>query len=157
MHALVAEAMKKAAIIWITTADDQPPFPLWCLPSDGALFVVTGGDEQPAPGLAEADTATIIARGDHGGRIVAWPVSVSRVTPDGDAWATIATALAGKRLNAALAVNALADVWASNCAIIRLTPVADDIAPRPTGSGAAVPAPTSAARRAGTPLRTHGG
>ena len=69
MHPLIEEAMKKAAIVWLTVADARP-YGVWCLWTDGALYLVSGPGEQPAPGLAEATEALVTARGDHGGRIV---------------------------------------------------------------------------------------
>jgi hypothetical protein len=80
MHPLVSEAMKKAAVAWIGVAPN-PAFPVWCLWVDGALYVVSGPGEQPAPGLAAAPTASVTARGDHGGRIVTWRASVDRLAP----------------------------------------------------------------------------
>ncbi|HEY2795807.1 MAG TPA: hypothetical protein VGJ28_25825 [Micromonosporaceae bacterium] len=122
MDALVAEATKKAAIIWVSTADGQPAYPLWCLPADSALYVVTGGAEQPAPGLAEATTATVIARGDHGGRIASWRVAVERVPAEDP----IVLTLAGKRLNAPQSAAELAEIWSTTATIVRLTPVSPE-------------------------------
>src|SRR5207248_4638873 len=67
MHPLVEEAMKKAAIVWLSTGGR--PYGVWCLWVDDALYVVSGPGEQPAPGLAEATGALVTARGDHGGRV----------------------------------------------------------------------------------------
>jgi hypothetical protein len=129
MHALVGEAMKKAAIIWVAPGADQPPYPLWCLPIDGALYVVTDGDEQPAPGLGGATTATVAARGDHGGLIATWTAQVQRVRPGGADWDAVAPLLAAKRLNTPGSAAALVDVWTATSTITRLTPIDDE--PRP--------------------------
>ena len=155
MHALVAEAMKKAAIVWVSTAADQPAYPLWCFPIDDALYVVTGGDEQPAPGLTSVDTATISARGDHGGRIVSWPARVEPVRPGTEAWTAAAPGLAGKRLNASGTIDALVEKWTTGATILRLVPIDDDIEPKTDGSEAAVPRPTPAVRRTAKPFRLH--
>ena len=155
MHALVAEAMKKAAIIWVTTAADQPPYPLWCMPSADALLVVTGGDEQPAPGLADSDTATVMARGDHGGRIVSWPAGIQLIAVGSDDWDTVAPLLAAKRLNASGTTDALVETWASGSTILRLTPIGDEIDAPTDLSGSAVPRPTPAANRTPKPFRLH--
>jgi hypothetical protein len=155
MHALVAEAMKKAAIVWIAPEDAGSGYPMWCLAVDGALHVVTGGDEQPAPGLAGAATATVTARGDHGGQIVSWPVRVERIMPDSPEWPALTTTLAGKRLNASGSAEALAAVWAETCTVLRLTPIGDEVGARPEGSGAAAPKPTPAASRTAKPFRLH--
>ncbi len=155
MHALVAEAMKKAAIIWVSTAADQPPYPLWCFPIDDALYLVTGGDEQPAPGLTGVDVATVSARGDHGGRIVSWQARVEPVVPGSETWTEATPALAGKRLNASGTVDALVTKWSTAATVLRLVPIDDDTEPKTDGSEAAVPRPTPAVRRTAKPFRLH--
>jgi hypothetical protein len=155
MHALVAEAMKKAAIIWVSTARDQPAYPLWCFPIDDALYVVTGGDEQPAPGLTSVNEVTVGARGDHGGRIVRWRAAIEPVAPGGEAWETVAPALAGKRLNASGTVDALVATWVDHATVLRLLPIGDEIEPTSDLSAAAPPRPTPAARRTAKPFRLH--
>jgi len=147
MHALVSEAMKKAAIVWVTTSVEGTSYPMWCLPVDGALAVVIGGDEQPAPGLVEANTAIVSARGDHGGRIVRWRVRIETIEPGTEQWIDIATPLAGKRLNASGPVEALVAKWTVGSVIARLVPIDDTIEAAQTSSGAAVPRPTPAANR----------
>jgi hypothetical protein len=156
MHPLVEEAMKKAAIAWLAVGD-HAPYPVWCLWADGALYVVSGSDEQPAPGLAQASSATVTARGDHGGRIVSWPARVERVRPDTEAWATIVPTLAGKRLNGPGAEE-LAQRWAQNCVVSRLTPEGDPSeagSTLPDSSFAAPPRETPAARQTRRPFRLH--
>ncbi|MGH3655083.1 MAG: hypothetical protein ACRDUA_00340, partial [Micromonosporaceae bacterium] len=115
MHPLVTEAMKKAAIAWLTVAGSRP-YPVWCLWQDDALYVVHGPGEQPAPGLADADTATVTSRGDSGGRIVSWPARVSRVTPDDDLWQQVVPTLASKRLNLPATEDTPAR-WAAECVV----------------------------------------
>jgi hypothetical protein len=116
---LIAEAMRKAAIAWLTVGI-RPAFAVWCAWRDDALYVVSGPGEQRAPGLAEARTATVSARGDHGGLIVSFPAAVERVEPGGAKWEAVAAALASQRLNGPPdAVNR----WAQECVISRLVPV----------------------------------
>jgi hypothetical protein len=158
MHALVAEAMKKAAIAWVATSGDQEPHPVWCLWIDDALYVVSGPGEQPAPGLADASQAAVTARGDHGGRIVTWRAAVERVPPDGEAWQAVVPQLAAKRLNAE-AAEAMAQRWARECVVSRLVPT-DDAAVvsgtrLPDGSLAVPPPPSPAVRPAPRPFRLH--
>lgn len=112
--------MRKAAVAWLTVAG-RPPYPVWCHWIDDALYVVSGADEQTAPGLAQAGTVTVTARGDHGGAIVAWTASVTRVPAGTDAWAAVVPVLAAKRLNSAPAAE-LARRWATECVVSRLTP-----------------------------------
>jgi hypothetical protein len=157
MDALVEQAMKKAAIAWVAVAGG-PPLGLWCLPLDGALYVVSGPGEQSAPGLSDAETATATLRGDHGGRIVTWPASVGRVVPDTEEWTTVAPQLAGKRLNASGTAEEIVARWAAECVVSRLTPAGDPVEAGPTlpaSSLAEEPRPTPASRRTAAPFRLH--
>lgn len=154
---LVAEAMKKAAVAWVAV-DGGEPLALWCMPLDGALYVVSGTGEQSAPGLAEATSAQVTLRGDHGGRIVTWPAEVTRVAPGTDAWTAVAPQVAGKRLNSAEPAAELVERWARECVLTRLAPAGVPLAAGdtlPTDSLAAPPRPTPAARQTRKPFRLH--
>jgi hypothetical protein len=141
---LVSEAMKKAAVAWLAVGG-RTPYPVWCLWADGALYVVSGPGEQPAPGLARASMVTVHARGDHGGQIVAWLARVERVRVDSDHWRTVAPQLAGKRLNSASS-DELVSRWAASAVLSRLVPASDQVIDVPEGSPAAPARPTAAAR-----------
>ncbi|GAB3968691.1 hypothetical protein GCM10027615_21090 [Plantactinospora veratri] len=154
---LVTEAVKKAAVAWVAVGH-QPPVALWCFPLDGALFVVSGPGEQSAPGLAEAKTATVTLRGDHGGQIVTWPAEVIRVAPDGEQWATVAPQVAAKRLNASGSPVELAERWRAECVLSRLVPAGAPLAAGqtlPDDSLAAPPRETTAVRQTRRPFRLH--
>ncbi|MBX6356448.1 MAG: hypothetical protein IRZ05_11415 [Micromonosporaceae bacterium] len=154
---MTEEAMKKAAVAWVSVSG-QPALALWCLPLAGSLYVVTGPGEQSAPGLATATEATVTLRGDHGGRIVTWPATASRVEPGTEEWETVAPQLAAKRLNAPGTAEELAARWASECVVTRLTPAGPPTeagASLPDGSLAAAPRPSPAARRTPKPFRLH--
>ncbi|HEY8452669.1 MAG: hypothetical protein FWJ70_06625 [Micromonosporaceae bacterium] len=156
-HPLIVEAMKKAAVAWVAV-DDGPAYALWCMPAGGALWVVTGPGEQQAPGLASATRARVTLRGDHGGRIVTWPATVSRVEPGTDEWEEIVPQLAGKRLNAPVDAETLAGRWAAECAVLRLEPAGDPLEAGdtlPDGSLAEPPRETPARRRTRTPFHLH--
>lgn len=150
---LVSEALKKAAVAWVSV-DGGPALALWCLPIDDALYIVSGPGEQAAPGLAYADEARVSLRGDHGGRIVTWPAEVTRVDPRSEEWTTVVPQLAGKRLNAPGSATALAERWAAECSVNRLTPAGG---PEEPGDGpeAAPPRESPAARPAKRPFRLH--
>jgi hypothetical protein len=156
--ALVEEAIKKAAVAWVSVSDG-PALGLWCLPLDGSLVLVCGPGEQSAPGLAEATTATVRLRGDTGGLIVVFEAAVERLDPAGADWATVAPQLANKRLNASGTAEELVARWAENgCAIVRLTPAEAEaeLAPNlPDGSGAAPPRDTPARVTVRRPFRLH--
>ena len=147
---MLDEAIKKAAIAWISVGDG-PPYALWCMPAETSLVVVSGPGEQFAPGLAEAETATVRLRGDHGGLIVQTEATVVRLTPGTDEWNEIAPQLAGKRLNATGSADEVVARWsADDCALVRLTPAADTAV-----GGSGLPADSHAAPPRDTPARVE--
>lgn len=127
MHPLVEEAARKAAVAWLLPDGQARAYPVWCLWTGDALYVVSGPGEQPAPGLAEAGTALVSLRGDHGGRIVTWPAAASRVEPGGDEWQTVVPQLVAKRLNATGTTEQVAARWATQCPVTRLAPAGDPV------------------------------
>ena len=112
---------------WVTVGD-RAPVALWCVPLGSSLYIVSGPGEQSAPGLAEARTAQVALRGDHGGRIVTWAATVSRIDPASDDWPALAPLVAAKRLNAPGSPAEVAQRWAASCALTRLTPAGRDTA-----------------------------
>jgi hypothetical protein len=154
---LVAEAIKKAGIAWISVADG-PALGLWVMPHDGALIVVCGPGEQAAPGLPEATHAALRLRGDNGGLIAIVEAQVERLTPGTEEWTEIAPQLAGKRLNASGTADEQVARWAqTGCAVLRLTPADEPIvAPHlPADSQAAPPRETPARVEVRRPFRLH--
>ncbi|MFU8852999.1 hypothetical protein ACNAW0_18715 [Micromonospora sp. SL1-18] len=154
---LVDEAVKKAAVAWVSVAGGSA-YALWCLPLDGGLLVVSGPGEQSAPGLADADAADVTLRGDHGGRIVTWPARVARLRPGTEDWEAAAPLVAAKRLNASGPAADLVGRWATEgCALNRLTPVGTPVTggDLPADSLAERPRETSVVRATRTPFRLH--
>ena len=156
--AVLEEALKKAALAWVSVGDG-PALGLWCMPLEGALIVVTGPGEQFAPGLPDAHRATVRLRGDSGGLIVVAEMTVARILPGSEDWATAAPQLAAKRLNAHGSIDEVVTRWVeSGCTVVRLAP-ADDAtitAPDlPTESAAAVPRDTPARVEVHHPFRLH--
>jgi hypothetical protein len=156
--ALVDEAIKKAAVAWISVGDG-PAVGLWCMPLEGSLIVVSGPGEQSAPGLAEASRASVRLRGDTGGLIVIAEANVERLVPGSEDWTTVTPQLANKRLNVPGTADEMVARWAqSGCAIVRLTPAADEAiaAPNlPDVSEAAPPRETPARVEVRRPFRLH--
>jgi hypothetical protein len=156
--ALVDEAIKKAAVAWIAVGDG-PAVGLWCMPFEGSLIVVSGPGEQHAPGLADAARVSVRLRGDSGGLIVITEATVERLTPGTEDWTTIAPQLANKRLNVPGTADELVARWAeSGCAVVRLTPAADESvsAPNlPDSSQAEPPRETPARIEVRRPFRLH--
>ncbi|KDN83346.1 hypothetical protein [Kitasatospora cheerisanensis] len=149
-RALVEEAAKKSGLLWVRPAGQSPARPLWHAWHDGAVVVVGDGAEQPLHGLAAGTTATLTLRSkDKGGRLVAFPATVTAVTPGTPAWDGAVDELKGKRLNAP-DTDTIGDRWARESRILRLEP-AGDPAPHPTDSLAAAPLPTPATTRRPVP------
>jgi hypothetical protein len=151
---LVAEATKKAGLLWIAVGDRRPAA-AWHLWREDRAYVVTGPGEQPVPGLAEADRCAVTVRSaDSGGRIVTWQAAVERVAPGGEEWREVVPALLAARLN--LPDSAAAEQrWARGAAVLRLTPTgelpeAGDTLP--DGSLAAPPPPSPARTRTRVPF-----
>lgn len=154
---LVDEAVKKAAVCWVSVGGG-PAYGLWCLPLDGALLVVTGPGEQTAPGLADAATAEVTLRGDHGGRIVSWPARVTRLRPGTEEWEAAAPLVAAKRLNAPGPAADLVARWvAEGCAVNRLAPAGTPVAGTdlPAQSLAEPPRDAPVVRATRKPFRLH--
>jgi hypothetical protein len=156
--AVLDEAMKKAALVWVSVSDG-PALALWCMPLDGSLILVSGPGEQHAPGLAEASKATVRLRGDNGGLIVVSEMTATRLRPGSEEWTTTAPQLAGKRLNSSGTAEQVVARWAdTDCAVVRLTPVpeatvgAPDL---PATSGAATPRDTPARVEVRRPFKLH--
>ena len=156
--AVLDEAIKKAALAWVSVGDG-PALGLWCMPLDGSLIFVTGPGEQFAPGLADATRATARLRGDTGGLIVVAEMAAARILPGSDDWETVAPQLAGKRLNASGSAEQVVTRWVETaCAIVRLTPAGAEpvTAPDlPVDSAAATPRETPARNQVRRPFRLH--
>jgi hypothetical protein len=130
LPALIAEATKRAGLVWITVPGPGRPRAAWHVwPSGhGAAYVLTGPGEQAIPGLAGADRVTVtVASKDSGGQLIAWTAQVSQVGPDSAEWGSVARALVAGRLNAAPEPGNASPArrWARSAAVYRLTPVVD--------------------------------
>ncbi len=104
--ALIAEATKRAGLIWITVPDAAVLAGTGgAVPGRGrrgrswhvwrdAAYVLTGPGEQDVPGLGDAPLVTVsVASKDTGGLLVRWAARVSRVEPGSAEWSAIIGAL----------------------------------------------------------------
>jgi hypothetical protein len=139
--ALIAEATKRAGLIWITVpaqggadrgdpGQGDPgqgrPQPAWHIWRDAA-YVLTGPGEQDIPGLGDARQVTVtVASKDTGGLLVRWTARVSRVEADSAEWSEIIGALLAGRLNEPSAGTSPAQHWAATGAVYRLSPAPFD-------------------------------
>ncbi|ATL30281.1 hypothetical protein [Streptomyces formicae] len=149
-RALVEEATKKSGLVWVQ-GEDSPARALWHVwHEDAAHLVGDGPGEQPLPGLVDGGVAEVTVRSkDKGGRVVAWTARVSELAPGSEPWEAAVAELKGKRLNASDA-EGITDRWASQCRVVRLTPL-DGVAELPEGSLAAAPLATGATTRQPVP------
>ncbi|MCO5992545.1 hypothetical protein [Actinoallomurus rhizosphaericola] len=124
-NALVEEATRRSGLIWLTLPDLPQPRAAWHLWHDGAAYVVTGGIEQPLPGLPEAERVTVTVRSkDKGGRVVSWVAAVSEAKPYSEEWEAVVPLLAKERLNAPDG-EAQTERWANEAYVMRLTPTGE--------------------------------
>jgi 8-oxo-dGTP diphosphatase len=126
-YALVAEATRRAGIVWLTVPGAGRAYPAWHLWRDppGAAYLVTGPGEQPLPGLAGATrVAVTVPSKESRGALVTWTAGVSRVEPGSPEWDEVAGPLAAARLNAELdqGEDSPAGRWATSGAVYRLAP-----------------------------------
>jgi hypothetical protein len=152
-HPLVEEAAKKAAIGWFSV-DGGPARALWCLTVDGDICLVLGPGEQELPGIDEATSVMVTLRGDHGGNIATFPVTVTRVRPESERWEVIAPQLAAKRLNASGTSEQVVERWAREASVWALTPAGEPAAPDSSGE-LAEPRPTTAGTATRKPFKLH--
>lgn len=143
---LVEQACSKAGIVWIA-APGQRAWPAWHHWHGGADHVVTGGIEQPLPGLSDGGLAEVtVPSKDTGGRLVTWIATVSELAPGSEPWAAVVPSMHAKRLNPPDG-DLQPERWARECTLFRLEPTGElREAPgaMPQSSGAAAPVPTSA-------------
>ncbi len=155
-QALVAEAARKGSIGWVDVGDPaRAARALWLIWHDDAIVVVTGGGEQPDPGLTPDTEATLVLRSkETQSRVVAVEVRVTELTNDSAAWSSAAEALHAKRLNSVDGETTI-DRWRESSRIWRLSPTGSVVeAPgsMDPGSHRAVPVVTSATTEGPTPL-----
>ncbi|MFI6736840.1 hypothetical protein ACIBI9_28265 [Nonomuraea sp. NPDC050451] len=115
--AAIEEGAKKSGILWLTL--DRPRL-AWHTWHEGAIYLVTGGEEQALPGLDALDRVHVTLRSkDNGARLVEFDAAVAVV--DQAAAADAVAALAKDRLNA-LDSEHLTERWARDSTVVRLTP-----------------------------------
>lgn len=152
--ALIEEATKKSGLVWLQP-DGRRTQAVWHLWHEGSAYVLSGGDEQPAPGLGSAELMTVAVRSkDNGGRVVVWEARVELVPPESDVWRDVVPLLQAKRLNLPDGEAAPAR-WAGASAVHRLAPTGR-LLESPTdpdnSAGAAAPPETPATSRVPIPF-----
>lgn len=162
--ALTAELGKKTGVCWLRYGDPAGSERLsaehaaWHVWQDGALYVVSGGNEQPLPGIADVQTVEVIMRSkDSGGRLLTWVGEASVVRPGDELWEPVTTALVAGRLNLDDLTTAAAE-WAESSVVTRITPT-DRLVESPASvsdeAHRATPLPTPATTRGALPRVLH--
>jgi 8-oxo-dGTP diphosphatase len=109
-YALVAEATRRAGVVWLTVPGRHRAYPAWQLWREppGAAYLVTGPGEQPLPGLEEATRVSVtVPSKESGGALVTWTAGVARVDPGSAEWDEVMGPLRAARLNADLSPGAV--------------------------------------------------
>jgi hypothetical protein len=162
--ALIAELGKKTGVCWLRY--DEPYGPgsggrsraVWHIWYDDALHLVAGGDEQPLPGIEEADRVEVTMRSkESGGRLVTWVGRLTVVAPTDEAWDDVTSALVSDRLNLE-DLSTVKDAWAARSVVVRVDPTGELL--EEPGSlredaQAAAPPPTPATTRGPLPRVLH--
>ena len=122
---LVAEAMKRTALVWLTYPGTDRAWPVWHVWHEGSAYVVCGGPEQPLPGIDQVAQAVVTARAkDSRERLISWVADVAIETPGTESWQAPAELLKADRLNAPQS-SELTRVWAAESTIVRLVPTGE--------------------------------
>lgn len=154
--ALTAELGKKAGVCWLRY--DGRDHAVWHVWLEEALYVLSGGEEQPLPGIEDLDRVEVVMRSkDSGGRLLRWVGEVSAVRPDDESWEPVTAALVGGRLNLPDLATA-ADGWAAGSRVTRVVPTGEvPEAPGrlPDDAHLATPRPTRATTRGPLPRVLH--
>ncbi|MGZ4437865.1 MAG: hypothetical protein ACXVWU_08055 [Nocardioides sp.] len=162
--ALVAELAKKTGVCWLryehdsragTVTERRPAWHLWL---DDALLVVSGGDEQPLPGIEHVERVEVTLRSkDNGGRLVTWAGRRSAVRPEDEDWDAVTAALVADRLNVPDLATA-ARGWAATSVVSRIVPTGE-LVEQPgaldDSSHAATPVVSPATTRGALPRILH--
>jgi hypothetical protein len=160
-RALIAELSKKTGVSWLrygSSPQAHTAHAAWHLWYDEALYVVSGGNEQPLPGIEDVDRVEVTMRSkENGGRLLTWVATRSDVRPEDEAWEPVTAALAADRLNLDDLAAAVRD-WAERSVVSRLEPTGETLETPdalPDGSHVAPPRPTPATTRGRLPTVLH--
>ncbi|HJR39756.1 MAG TPA: hypothetical protein VJ819_15340 [Nocardioidaceae bacterium] len=156
LAALTQELGKKTGVCWLRY--DGQEHAAWHIWLDDALYLVSGGAEQPLPGIEDASSVEVVMRSkENGGRLLTWVAAASVVHPTDELWQPVTAALVSARLNLDDLSTAAAD-WAEHSVVTRLAPTATVVESPGALSDAshrAEPGPTRATTRGPLPKVFH--
>lgn len=156
LAALTQELGKKTGVCWLRY--DGQEHAAWHIWLDDALYVVSGGSEQPLPGIEDAERVEVVMRSkENGGRLLTWVGAASVVHPTDELWEPVTAALVADRLNLDDLATAAAE-WAEHSVVTRIAPT-DAVVETPGSLSAdahrAEPRPTKATTRGALPRVLH--
>jgi hypothetical protein len=122
---LIEEATRRSGVVWVTPEGNERAHAVWHLWHDGAMYVVTGGLEQPLPPTQRA-TVTVRSKDRQADRLVTWVADVAPVPPDSELWAEVVPLLHTKRLNAPDGEEQ-PQRWARESVVLRFTPTGETV------------------------------
>jgi hypothetical protein len=124
---LVEEATRRSGLVWVTPGDADRTWPVWHVWHRSAVYVVTGGLEQPLPGIADGGRAVVAVRSRErrGGLLVEWTAEVRVVAPGTAEWDDVVPLLHAGRLNAPDGEQQ-PQRWARESTVLRLTPTGEE-------------------------------
>ncbi len=157
LSALVAEATAKSSVLWLSYDDMPQPRAVWHVWLDGAAYVVSGGTEQPLPGIEFESAAMVTVRSkDNGTRLLTYPARLTHLRHGSSEWHAAAAALLAERLNGRRDGALL--LWGADSTITRIEPTGEVLehpGERPTGPFDARVLPTPATTRGELPTVLH--
>ena len=125
MLLLIEEATRRSGVVWVTPDGSERAHPVWHLWHDGAMYVVTGGLEQPLP-AADRARVTVRSKDRQADRLVTWVADVVPVPPDSELWAEVVPLLHANRLNAPDGEEQPLR-WARESVVLRFRPTGETV------------------------------
>jgi hypothetical protein len=118
---LIEQATRRSAVVWVGRDDPDRAAAVWHLWHGASAYVLTGGPEQPWPGLPSGRRALVVVRSKdrQNDRVVQWEADVELVPPGGPEWDEVVPLLRARRLNPAADQPVR---WPGECELRRLTP-----------------------------------
>ncbi|MGA8987840.1 hypothetical protein [Aeromicrobium sp.] len=117
---LVADLAKKSGLVWVAYAGRTHA--VWHEWVGDAVCIVSGGTEQPLPGITEQQTVVLSLRSKSSRALVAQAEArVEVLSPESEHWAPATSALKSGRLNLVDSDHAI-ERWDRESVIVRLVP-----------------------------------
>lgn len=156
-RALLDEALKKGALVWLEVGERSHA--RWYAWTGEHVYLLTGGGEQPDPGLVDgAITEAVVRSKDNRHRLIAFHADVSILRDADPDWHAATADLAKARLNLPDPAGAPARWTAPAFTIYRLTPqlpLAESVGDVSDVSRRATPMDTSATTAGPRPWILH--